>query len=115
MRCDVKVMLEDETGDRFMGVGLIWLLERVDRYRSISEAARDMHLSYPKALRMIRRLEGTLGREVVERWKGGHRRGGSRLTPFGRAFLDGYERMQERIKRFADATFREELGHLLDA
>ena len=113
MRCDVKVMLVDDGGYRFMGIGLIWLLEGIDRNRSISGAAREMKMSYPKALGMIERLEATLGREVVERWKGGQGRGGSSLTPFGRDFLRRYGRMHDRIKRFAAGAFDEELGGLL--
>ena len=113
MQCDVRIVLQDDAGRRFMGIGPVWLLQRVDRYHSISRAARDMRLSYPKALRMIRRLEEGLGREVIVRWKGGNRRGGAELTPFGRGVVRRYDSMQRRIKRFAAAAFRREFKTLL--
>jgi molybdate transport system regulatory protein len=113
MQCDVRIVLQDGAGRRFMGIGPVWLLQRVDKYHSISRAARDMRLSYPKAIRMIKRLEEGLGREVITRWKGGNRRGGAELTPFGRDFIRRYDRMQRSIKRYAASAFRKELEALL--
>lgn len=115
MQCDVRIVLHDGTGRRFMGIGPVWLLERVDKYRSIARAAREMNLSYPKAIRIINRLEEGLGRKVIARWKGGNRRGGAELTPFGRDFIRRYDRMQRSIKRFAEAAFRKELEKFLRA
>lgn len=81
-----------------MGIGLVWLLRRIDDTKSIRQAASQMELSYVKALRMLNRLEKNLGTEVLERQRGGHDRGGADLTDFGRCFLAEYDAMQQRIK-----------------
>jgi molybdate transport system regulatory protein len=105
MQVRVKITIEDGEGGFFMGSGLVPLLEGIDRHRSISMSAREMRLSYPKALRMIRKLEGGLGFAVLIRRKGGNERGGAELTPKGREFLRRYERLQRRIARFSTEAF----------
>ncbi len=106
--CDVRVSLNDADGVPFMGIGLVWLLQRVDRFRSISEAARDMDLSYPKAIKMIKRLEEGVGQPVVLRYKGGSERGGAELTEFGAQFIARYDRVQGLIKEYGEAQLRQE-------
>ena len=106
MGIDVKITLIDSDGRSFMGIGLVWLLARIDKHHSISRAAREMDLSYPKALRMIQDIERGLGHAVVVRHKGGSERGGAELTPLGRDFLRRYDRMQRHIKRLAAEVFK---------
>jgi molybdate transport system regulatory protein len=106
MQVDVRVMLKDDTGEPFMGIGIIWLLKGIERYHSVSRAAREMELSYPKALRIIRNIERGLGQPVVVRHKGGSERGGAELTPLGRDFLRRYDRLQQQIRRFATGSFK---------
>ncbi|HUU03469.1 MAG TPA: LysR family transcriptional regulator [Myxococcota bacterium] len=106
MECEVRLRLLDSHGQPFMGIGLVWLLERIGRLRSVSAAARDMKLSYPKAMRMIRDLENGLGRKMVMRSKGGARRGGAELTDEAADFIARYEVFQARIKDHAQKEFR---------
>ncbi|HCF57896.1 MAG TPA: ModE family transcriptional regulator [Myxococcales bacterium] len=106
MIIDIKVMLKDESGQPFMGIGLVWLLAGIDEHHSISQAAKQMDLSYPKALRMLQSVERGLGHPVVARHRGGSERGGAELTPLGRDFLRRYDGMQKRIKRFAAEEFK---------
>jgi molybdate transport system regulatory protein len=105
MTIDVRVVLRDQSGQPFMGIGLVWLLEGIQKHRSISRASKEMDLSYPKALRMLKNVERGLGHAVVDRHKGGVERGGAELTPLGRDFLRRYDRMQQRIKHFAVEDF----------
>jgi molybdate transport system regulatory protein len=107
MQIDVRLTLLDGEGQYFMGVGGSWLLEGIDQQRSISEAAREMELSYPKALRMLRTLEAGVGHPLVVRRKGGSQRGGTELTPMGRDLLRRYARLLRRVRRFADDAFTE--------
>ncbi len=106
MDIDIRIMLRDQDGESFMGIGLMWLLAGIDKHRSISRAAREMDLSYPKALRMIKNVESGLGHAVVVRRKGGSEHGGAELTALGQDFLRRYDRMQQRIKRFAVDAFK---------
>lgn len=115
MKIDVRVMLEDEEGQVFMGIGVIWLLKGIEEHRSISQAARDMELSYPKALRMLQNLEAGIRQPAVLRHKGGSQRGGAELTEAGREFLARYDRVQAAIKRFATEQFEQHLEGLFVA
>ncbi len=113
MDLKVKLAIVDGKGEPFMGIGLVWLLDGVDRLGSIRRAAAEMDLSYVKALKMIRRLEKGLGKKVITRTSGGRDGGGSRLTPFGRDFIRDYDRFQRGVKRSAEnrfLRFRSRLG-----
>ncbi len=112
MEVDVRILLKSDDGEPFMGIGLVWLLRGIERTRSISEAAREMDLSYPKALRMLRNLERGLGVPALTRRKGGAERGGAELTALGRDFLDRYDRLQARIKSHAERLVRAEFPEL---
>jgi molybdate transport system regulatory protein len=114
MICDVRISLLDDDRKPFMGIGLVWLLERIDQYHSISRAAREMHMSYPKAIRIIKSLESGLQKQIVIRRKGGNTRGGAVLTEFGREFIERYTRMQQQIKGFAVQAFEQEFGGFLE-
>jgi molybdate transport system regulatory protein len=113
MVVDVRVMLRNTDNQPFVGIGIIWLLKGIERHRSISRAASEMELSYPKALRIIKNLEEGLGRQVVIRYKGGNERGGAELTPLGRDFIKRFFRMQERIRLFAASAFEKEFAKSL--
>lgn len=103
MRCEIRLLLEDDGGRPFMGVGTLWLLERITALASVRQAALDMGMSYPKALRMIQDLERQVGQPVVVRTRGGRAHGGAVLTPFGREFLEGYIELVHELQRTADA------------
>jgi len=112
--CEVRIRLLDDKGKPFMGIGPVWLLERIRELKSISAAARDMRLSYPKALRMLRCLEEGLGYPVVNRRKGGAAHGGAELTPEGIAFLATYEQFRASVSVYANARFRRSFPGLSD-
>jgi len=105
MQIKIKVTLVNEEREEFMGIGLVWLLRRIDETRSIRQAAVQMELSYVKALRMVNRLEKNLGAPVLERQRGGNDRGGAELTAFGKRFLNRYDAMQKRIKAYAEKEY----------
>ena len=88
-----------------MGIGLVWLLREIDRRGSIRRASEKMGLSYAKALKIINRLEKHLGRKLLIRKRGGCDRGGAEMTPFGRTFIDEYDRMQAAVKNAAEKEF----------
>jgi molybdate transport system regulatory protein len=101
----IKISIADGGGEGFMGIGLVWLLRRVKKFRSIRRAAQDMNLSYAKALKIINRLEANLGRKVLIRTRGGKDRGGAELTRFGERFIEEYDVFQTRIRRYAEEQF----------
>jgi molybdate transport system regulatory protein len=54
-----------------MGIGVLWLLQNIYKYRSISKAAKEMGMSYSKAIRILNELERALGEKVIIRNHGG--------------------------------------------
>ena len=106
MKLCLRVSLANDRGEEFMGAGLVRLLEGVARERSLRSAAGGMGLSYVKALRILRRLEENLGREVVHRTRGGAEHGGAALTAFGRAWLRDVKRLQMDVSKASRRAFR---------
>jgi molybdate transport system regulatory protein len=102
----VKLNIVDDRGEPFMGPGVLYVLERIRKYKSINRAAEQMNLSYVKALQMLNRLEADLEHRILVRKRGGNQRGGSELTPFGEKYVAEYSRLQERVQRHVEEEFR---------
>ena len=102
----VKLYLEGN-GDKFMGIGVLWLLEQVKSCGSLRSAAEEMGISYSKAFRMVRNLEAAIGVDVLERRRGGMERSGAKLTPFGEEFIVLYDSFQKECKNLLDKPFSE--------
>lgn len=105
MRLHVKLALASEADEEFFGPGLLQLLEGIGRHGSIQQAARDMDLSYVKALKILNRLERELGETLLVRHKGGASRGYTELTPSARRFIGDFAKMRIRVLRTAEAAF----------
>jgi molybdate transport system regulatory protein len=101
-----KINIVDERGEPFMGPGVLQLLERVGEHKSINRAARQMNLSYVKALNLLNRLEADLGRQILIRRRGGNDRGGTQLTPFGKSYVLEYSRLEKKIRARVEKEFR---------
>ena len=101
MKVHVKVSLADQQDEEFCGPGILQLLDGVRRTGSIHQAAGEMKLSYVKALKILNRLETSLGQPVLIRQKGGAERGRSTLTPFARRFMRDFTALRKEIQRNA--------------
>lgn len=94
-----KLWLESENGKFILGEGTALLLHAVEKEGSISEAARSMRISYAHAWRKIRDIEKNLGKEVIERKRGGKTGGSSKLTEEGKTLLKEYEQLKMAVER----------------
>jgi len=112
MKVRVKLCLVNGRNEPFMGIGLVWLLRRVERLGSIQLAAKDMGMSYAKAHRILKRLEQGVGHKLLLRRKGGHERGGAELTSFAQSFLARYSRHNDRVSCYAQKEFAHLIGTL---
>lgn len=116
MDVKIKLYLVDGDGDKFMGIGVLWLLKRVGSSGSLRAAAASLGISYSKAYAMVRNLEKQVGAPVVDRKRGGADHEGSSLTDFGERFLKLYDAFQAEAKQLLlepfDA-FSREFEHLL--
>ena len=100
-----KIYLTDVHGKAFMGIGVVWLLQRVERFGSLRKAAEEMDLSYAKAHRMIRDAEKGIGAELLHRRRGGDSRQGAELTEEARFLLEAYLELHQGIKEDTGARF----------
>ncbi|MCR5760873.1 MAG: LysR family transcriptional regulator [Sphaerochaetaceae bacterium] len=104
MKLKTKIYLEDENG-KFMGIGVLWLLQSILKLGSLRAAAAEIGISYSKAYTMIENLEGALGHPVIERKRGGKDRVGASLTPFAVSFMDIYDSFQKECKTLMEKPF----------
>lgn len=112
MKLKVRVTILNDDGASMMGIGTIWLLQRIRRLKSINQAAQEMGLSYVKALKMLKNTETTLGRQILIKKIGGKDHGGAELTPFAEAFLELFETYQTTVTDFAEQEFQHFLEHV---
>ncbi|NLZ77266.1 MAG: LysR family transcriptional regulator [Spirochaetales bacterium] len=111
MELKSKLYLIDEQGDKFMGIGVLWLLEEIARQSSLRKAALVLGISYSKAYGMIENLEKGLDMKMLERKRGGSSREGATLTKAAERFIAVYrtfhleakERLVEPYERFVEA------------
>lgn len=103
---NLKVKLYIQKGsEKFMGIGVLWVLQKTHELGSLRAAANDLGISYSKVYRMIVNLENNLGAKVIERRKGGADRSGATLTEFGIRFAEMYDSFQRRCKELLDPEF----------
>ena len=116
---NLKVKLYVQNGkEKFMGIGVLWVLQKTRELGSLRAAASDLGISYSKVYRMIVNLEDNLGVKVVDRKKGGSDRSGATLTEFGERFADVYDRFQKECKALLNepfVKFTEEMNGLIDS
>ncbi len=107
----VKLYLEDAQ-EKFMGIGVLWLLQKVEECGSLRSAAINLGISYSKAFKMVENLESSLGQNVLERKRGGSCRVGATLTPFGLQFVALYDAFQKQCKQLLKEPFESFMKNL---
>ena len=105
MDVKVKINIVNERGEPFMGPGPLQLLEKIAVHKSINKAAKDMNLSYVKALCMLNRLEKNLGKQLVIRKRGGNERGGTKLTSYAKTYIENYRFFDKRVRKIVEKEF----------
>lgn len=92
-------------GEPAFGNGRRRLLEAIESYGSISQAARALHLSYRKAWSHIQAMEERLGTRLVERRIGGKHGGGATLTRDARRLLEKFDKLEDGLAKIVDRKF----------
>src|SRR5262245_38584838 len=82
---------------KVLGHGRVELLEQIDRYRSITAAARRMKMSYRRAWTLVRDMNEAAGELLVEVAVGGSGGGGATLTPRGKEAIILYQSIVARV------------------
>lgn len=106
MEIKSKLWIEVD-GRPVFGRGRRFLLEAIDKYGSINQAAKEINISYRKAWGYIKAMEERLGIKLIERQTGGRNGGGATLTEEAREFLRKYEAMERGINEIVDKRFKD--------
>ena len=88
------------------GPGKADLLARVAATGSISDAAKEMKMSYMRAWSLIQTMNRSFRQPLIATARGGNRRGGAELTATGNAVLRLYRRMETDAVRAAQKDWR---------
>jgi molybdate transport system regulatory protein len=88
-----------------VGPGKIALLEAIEASGSLSQAARELGMSYRRAWGLLDDLNSALREPVASASVGGTGGGGAKLTKFGRALIAAYREVERIAANAAKARF----------
>ncbi len=88
-----------------IGPGKIALLEQIARGGSLSQAARELGMSYRRAWQLLDSLNHCFRQRVAVTAKGGRRGGGATLTTFGRELIRAYRHFDAEVQARAAHHF----------
>ena len=91
----------DFAKDRHLGPGKIELLEGIQKSGSLSQAARDLGMSYRRAWLLVDSLRSSFREPVVVTMTGGKGGGGVTVTKFGELLIKSYRALERDIARAA--------------
>jgi len=96
----------DFDGGRAVGPGKIKLMEMIDKHGSISEAGRQMGMSYRRAWLLVDSLNRCFRTPVVASQHGGQQGGGASLTKFGHTVVHHYRAVESAAVKAGAAHIR---------
>jgi molybdate transport system regulatory protein len=103
----LKVRVRIDFDDlRSVGPGKIALLERMRDCGSLSQAARELDMSYRRAWQLLDSLNTTFNEPVIVTSVGGKGGGGSEITKLGVALVETYRGLEKEITALAQQRFR---------
>lgn len=94
-----KVWIEHK-GNPLIGKGGAEILSNIEKNKSISKAAAALDMSYRYVWNYIQKIENTIGKPILETYKGGKAGGGgAKLTDTGRSLLAEYTQLENYMKK----------------
>jgi len=84
-----------------VGPGKIALLEAIRNSGSLSQAARDLRMSYRRAWLLVASLNKSFAKPVSQATTGGKGGGGASLTKFGEQLIKSYRALDRDISLLA--------------
>lgn len=89
-----------------VGPGKIALLERMRDCGSLSQAARELDMSYRRAWQLLDSLNTSFTRPVIVTSVGGKGGGGSEITQLGLEIIETYRTLEDEITALARRRFK---------
>jgi molybdate transport system regulatory protein len=89
-----------------IGPGKIALLERMRDSGSLSQAARELNMSYRRAWQLLASLNASFREPVIVTSIGGKGGGGTAITELGQSLIDSYRALENEMTRKANQYFK---------
>lgn len=89
-----------EEGEKLIGKGRVELLERIQNTGSISQAAKQMKMSYRQAWQMIQEMNERASAPFVEKQVGGNQGGGTTVTQAGLRAIENFHELEHKVAAF---------------
>jgi molybdate transport system regulatory protein len=105
VKIQFKVWLEKDNRVLF-GEGRNQLLQAIDDYGSLAQAAKKMNMSYRAAWGRLKASEVRLGFLLAEKDMEQGKKGGLRLTPKGKDLLDKYKNIHQALESLVNELER---------
>lgn len=96
-----NIWIEGPNGT-LIGVGRMKLLQNIQKYGSISEAARNMNMSYRQAWESVDAMNKESKKVLVTTSSGGVGGGGASITEEGLRILTYFNQLQDRFEKFKE-------------
>lgn len=96
----------DGSDEDALGNGLAALLRGVEQTGSLNRAAKEMHMAYSKAWKLMNSAEEHLGVQLIQR--DGAR--GSTLTEEGARILHSFDAVSQQLNDYANELLQRELS-----
>jgi molybdate transport system regulatory protein len=87
-------LIAELTNGRAVGPGKIQLLEAIEKAGSISQAGRNLGMSYRRAWNLVDDMNKCFRTPVIEAQSGGVRGGRATLTPLGKKLIEQYRAIE---------------------
>ena len=105
---DLSVRYRIDFGDVCaIGPGKIALLEHIAASGSLSQAARELDMSYRRAWLLLDSLNTSFRQPATQATTGGRGGGGVTLTAFGLRLIERYRKFEAELSRHAQRQFAE--------
>lgn len=101
---NARLWLTTSDKSSYLAIGRIKLLENIEEFGSINQAAKQMQMSYKKAWKLIDEMNSLhKNRPLVVSEKGGKSGGGTALTDLGRLYLAEFRKLEAELIEFLQA------------
>lgn len=98
LRPNFKLWLEHD-GEYVFGPGAYGLLHAIHSTGSLTQAAKDLKMSYRYAWGILKKIEAKLDAKLIESYKGGKEGGGgATVTEYGLTLMDLYTKVRQSFK-----------------
>jgi molybdate transport system regulatory protein len=87
-------LIAEFTNGRAVGPGKIQLLEAIEKAGSISQASRNLGMSYRRAWMLVDDMNNCFRNPVIEAQSGGPQGGRATLTPVGKMLIEQYRAIE---------------------